>query len=88
MPSPPDSPPLALEPGQRKFKSNDISQELSKKWKAMDEDTKAQVTDPLVDELVVLRADADTKAKVIPAHAFNDVASTMRKIAIEVCCQE
>lgn len=50
----------------------------------MDEDTKAQITDPLVKELTALRADEDVKPRVIPVHAYNDVASTMRKVAKEV----
>lgn len=39
--------------GQPKLKSNDIVGEVSKKWKTMDDEMKAVVTDPLMEELVV-----------------------------------
>ena len=75
----------ALPAGQPKVKSDEIAAELSQKWRAMDNDTKTKLTDPLLEEFAVLREVTDTKPKIIPVHVLNDVSSTMAKIICEVC---
>ena len=51
----------------------------------MDPETKLAVTEPLMEELVASRKEADTKAKIAPVHVLNDVSATMAKINREVC---
>ena len=81
---PPVKPTSELPAGQ-KLKSNDVVGEISRKWKMMDSETKVAVTDPLMEELVALQEEADTKAKIAPVHVLNDVNATMAKITREVC---
>ena len=50
----------------------------------MDLETKAAITDPLMEDLIVSREEADTKAKTAPVHILNDVSATMMKIKCEV----
>ena len=50
----------------------------------MDPETKATVTDPLMQDLVASREEADTGAKIAPVHV-NDVSATMARINNEVC---
>lgn len=45
---------------------------------------KVAVTDPLMEELVTLRGEMDTKAKLTPVHTLNDVSATITKINREV----
>lgn len=42
------------------------------------------ITDPLMDELMASREEADTKAKIAPVHILNDVSATMARINREV----
>lgn len=51
----------------------------------MDSETKVAITDPLLEELVSLREEADTRPKIAPVHVLNDVSATMAKINREVC---
>ena len=71
-------------PAGQQLKANDVVREAAKKWKTMDPEMKAIITDPLIEELVALREEADTKAKVTPVHVLNDVSATMTKITREV----
>ena len=71
-------------PAGQQLKANDVVREAAKKWKTMDPEMKPIITDPLIKELVALREEADTKAKVTPVHVLNDVSATMTKITREV----
>ena len=73
-----------LPAGQPKLKSNDVVGEISKKWKTMDLEMKVAITDPLMEELVASREEADTGAKIALVHILNDVSATMSKINCEV----
>lgn len=77
---------LELPPGQPKLKSNDIAKEVAQRWNRMDSDTREAITDPLLDELMSMREEADTKPKIAPVHVLNDVSATMMKINREVRC--
>ena len=74
-----------LSPGQRKLRSADIAGEAAIQWHAMDEETKAVVTDAPMEELKLAQEEADTKPKITPAHILNDVSTTVAKIKREVC---
>ena len=80
----PQTKPPELPAGQPKLKSNDVVGEISKKWKTMDPETRAAITDPLMEELVASREEADMGAKIAPVHILNDVSATMSKINREV----
>ena len=80
----PQTKPPELPAGQPKLKSNDVVREISKKWKMMDPETKVAITDPLMEELVASREEADMGAKIAPVHILNDVSATMSKINREV----
>lgn len=80
--------PPELPAGQPKLQSTDIAKEVSKRWNAMDPETKVAVTDPLMKDLVASREEADTKAKITPVHVLNDVSATMAKINREVRLQK
>ena len=75
---------LGLPAGQPKLKSNDIVGEVSMKWKKMDTELKVAITDPLLEELIASREEADTRAKITPVHVLNDVSATMAKVNREV----
>jgi len=77
--------PPELPAGQRKLKSTDVIGEVSKKWKMMDQETKTAITDPLMEELITSRDEADTGAKIVPVHILNDVSAIMAKVTREVC---
>ena len=51
----------------------------------MDNKMKATVTDPLMEEFMLAREQADTKPKLTPVHVLNDVSATVAKIKNEVC---
>ena len=71
-------------PAGQQLKANNVVREATKKWKTMDPEMKAIITDPLIEELVALREEANTKANVTPVHVLNDVSATMTKITHEV----
>jgi hypothetical protein len=73
-----------LPAGEPKFKSNEVVGDISKMWSTMDPETKVAVTDPLMEELVTLREEIDTKVKLTPVHTLNDVSATIAKINHEV----
>ena len=50
----------------------------------MSPETKVTVTDPLLEELISSREEADIKPKIAPVHVLNDVSATMTKINREV----
>ena len=51
----------------------------------MDPEMKTTATDHLLEELVTLQEEADTKAKIALVHILNDVSGAMAKINHEVC---
>ena len=73
-----------MPPGQPKLKSNDVVKDIAERWRTMGPEVKAAVTDPLMEELVLSREEADTKPKIAPVHVLNDVSATMAKISREV----
>ena len=75
---------LELGPGQPKLKPNDITHELSQEWSKMDAETKAELTNPLIEELRLAQEEADTKPRIMPVHVLNDVSATVAKIKREV----
>ena len=75
---------LELSPGQPKLKSNNIAGEATQEWNVMDAEKKAEVTNPLIEELVLVRKEADTKLRITPVHILNDVSATVAKIKHEV----
>jgi len=76
--------PPELPAGQQKLKSNNIVGEVSKRWNTMDQEMKVALTDPLMEDLIALRQEADTKPKIAPVHVLHDVSTTMAKINREV----
>ena len=50
----------------------------------MNDETKIAVTDPLLEEFVLEREEADTKPKINSVHILNDVSATIGKIKCEV----
>jgi hypothetical protein len=76
---------LELSPGQPKLRSTDIAKDAAQVWKMMTPESKKAATDPLLEELVSSREEADTKPKIAPVHVLNNVSATMAKINHEVC---
>lgn len=75
---------LELGPGQPKIKSNDIAREVAQEWNTMDVETKAELTNSLMEELVLAREEADTRPRITPVHVLNDMSATVAKIKCEV----
>ena len=76
---------LELSPGQPRLRSNNVAGEAAREWNAMDAEKKAEITNPLIEELVLARKEADTKPRITPVHVLNDVSATVAKIKHEVC---
>ena len=74
-----------LPPRQHKLKSNDIVKEAASQWCELDDEAKAAVTDPVMEELMLAREEANMKPKITPIHVLNDMSATIAKIKCEVC---